>query len=81
MESYRITFGHIEVGESGLRYLNEALRRNWVSEGVNVQKFEAGFAQKFGYGYAVATSSGTDAGIVSVASLLEKGARHGDEVR
>lgn len=77
---YRITFGHIEVGESGLRYLNEALKRNWVSEGVNVQRFEEGFAQKFGYSYTIATSSGTDAGIVSMASLLERGAKRGDEV-
>ena len=80
MKPYRITFGHIEVGESGLRYLNEALKRNWVSEGVNVQKFEEGFARKFGYRYAIAASSGTDAGIVSMTSLLEKGAKRGDEV-
>lgn len=80
VKPYRITFGHIEVGESGLRYLNEALKRNWVSEGANVQRFEEGFARKFGYPYTIATSSGTDAGIVSMASLLEKGAKRGDEV-
>ena len=78
--SYRITFGHIEVGETGRRRLSEALDRNWVSEGPNVQQFEAGFANKFGYRCAMATSSGTDAGIVAMSALLERGAERGDEV-
>lgn len=78
--SYRITFGHIEVGASARRWLNEALDRNWVSEGPNVQRFEQMFAQKFGYPHAVATSSGTDAGIVAMAALLDRGAKRGDEV-
>jgi len=77
---YRITFGHIEVGESGRRWLQEALDRNWVSEGPNVQRFEAVFAKRFGYRFCVATSSGTDAGIVAMSTLLERGARRGDEV-
>lgn len=79
-QQWRVNFGHIEVGELGRKYLEDALKRNWVSEGTNVQMFEAGFAKKFGYRYAIATSSGTDAGIVSMASLLEKGAKRGDEV-
>ncbi|MBI3021764.1 MAG: DegT/DnrJ/EryC1/StrS family aminotransferase [Candidatus Omnitrophica bacterium] len=78
--SYRITFGHIEIGEAGRRFLSEALSRNWVSEGPNVRRFEAGFARKFGYGHAVATSSGTDAGIVAMSALLERGAKRGEEV-
>ena len=77
---YRINFGHIEVGELGRRYLQEALDRRWISEGENVRLFEQGFARKFGYRFAVATSSGTDAGIVAHASLLDRGARRGDEV-
>lgn len=80
MKNYRITFGHIEVGPAGQRYIEEALRRNWVSEGPNVQKFEAEFARKFNYGHAIATSSGTDAGIVAMSALLESGAERGDEV-
>jgi len=72
---HRIDFGHIEVGEAGRRYLNEALGRNWVSAGVNVELFETRFAQRFGYGHAIATSSGTDAGIVAFAALLDRGAR------
>lgn len=78
--SYRISFGHIEIGASGRRRIAEALDRNWVSEGPNVQQFEAGFAQKFGYRHTVATSSGTDAGLVAMAALLERGAQRGDEV-
>lgn len=77
---YRITFGHIEVGALGRRLLQEALDRNWVSEGPNVQRFEREFARKFSYSHAVATSSGTDAGIVAMSTLLERGARRGDEV-
>lgn len=80
MKQYQISFGHIEVGECGRRYINEALNRNWVSEGSNVQMFEARFCKKFGYGHAIATSSGTDAGIVAMSALLERGAKRADEV-
>ncbi len=78
--SYRITFGHIEVGQTGRRLLNEALDRNWVSEGPNVKRFEEEFARRFGYAHAVAASSGTDAGIVAISALMDRGARRGDEV-
>lgn len=64
----------------GRRLLNEALDRNWISEGPNVQRLETAFAQHFGYGHAVATSSGTDAGIVAMSALLDQGAQRGDEV-
>lgn len=79
-KSFRITFGHIQVGETARRYLNDSLNRNWVSEGPNVQLFEKRFAQRFDYPFAVATSSGTDAGIVAMAALMELGAKRGDEV-
>ena len=78
--SYRITFGHIQIGERGRRYLKEALDRNWVSEGPNVRRFELEFAKRFGYDHAIATSSGTDAGIVAASTLLEVGVQRGDEV-
>ena len=77
---YRITFGHIEVGAIARRHLEEALARHWVSEGPLVQRFEADFAQRFGYHHAIATSSGTDAGSVAMAALRERGADRGDEV-
>ncbi|MBI3318357.1 MAG: DegT/DnrJ/EryC1/StrS family aminotransferase [Candidatus Omnitrophica bacterium] len=79
-QEYRVDFGRIEVGEMGRRYLAAALDRHWISEGPNVRRFEESFAQKFGYRYAVATSSGTDAGIVAMTALLERGAARGDEV-
>ena len=80
MKQHRITFGHIQIGASGRRYLEEALDRNWVSEGSNVKAFEDGFAKRFGYSHAIATSSGTDAGIVACSSLLDLGAQRSDEV-
>ena len=79
-QAYRISFGHIEIGPLGRQWLQEALDRNWVSEGPNVQRFEAEFARQFGYRHAIATSSGTDAGIVAMSALLERGAQRGDEV-
>ena len=77
---YRITFGHIEVGASARQRLQEALDRNWVSEGPNVRRFEEEFSKKFSYPHAVAVSSGTDAGIVAMSALLDRGASRGDEV-
>jgi len=76
----RISFGDLKIGDIGKRYIKRALDKNWVSEGVNVKEFEQKFAQKFGYKHAIATSSGTDAGICSCASLYDFGAKRGDEI-
>ncbi len=76
----RITFGEIRIGDTARKYIQRALDSNWVSEGDNVKEFEQRFAAKFGYKHAVATSSGTDADIVSCASLYEFGAKRGDEI-
>jgi dTDP-4-amino-4,6-dideoxygalactose transaminase len=76
----RISFGDLKIGDTARKYVNAALDRNWISEGENVREFEQKFAAKFGYKHAVATSSGTDADIVSCASLYELGARRGDEI-
>lgn len=80
LKRYRVSFGHIEIGPTGRKYLEEALARNWISEGPNVHRFEREFAQKFGYRHAIATSSGTDAGIVAFAAVLDRGAARADEV-
>lgn len=81
MTPYRISFGHLHIGATARRYVQEALDRHWVSEGPNVAEFEARFASRFGYPHAVATSSGTDAGIVSWAALADAhGWARGDEV-
>ena len=78
---YRIRFGDLRVGELGRKFLEEALERDWVSEGPNVRQFEIGFAERFGAPHAVATSSGTDAGIVAMSTLLERDdVKRGDEV-
>ena len=79
-QSYRIPFSHLEIGPVSRRWLNEALERNWVSEGANVQRFEAGFAAQFGYRHAIATSSGMTAGVVAMRVLLERGAQRHDEI-
>lgn len=78
--NYRIGFGDIRIGDEARRYLNEALSRNWISEGPNVRLMETRFADLFGYRHAIATSSGTDAGIVGMSALMDLGAERGDEV-
>ena len=77
---YRITFGHVEVGKTAREYLARALDRNWVSSGQNVLEFEEAFRARFGYGHSVATSSGTDAGMVAMGALYDLGAQRGDEI-
>ena len=76
----RIDFGDLIIGETAKKYLQKAIDKNWVSEGDNVKQFEEGFAKLFGYKHAIATSSGTDADIVSCAALYDFGAERGDEI-
>src|SRR4030043_1838419 len=54
----RIMFGELKVGNLARKYIQRALDENWVSEGANVREFEQRFTDKFGYEYAIATSSG-----------------------
>ncbi len=76
----RILFGDLKIGNTARRYVQRALDKNWISEGDNVREFEQKFASKFGYKHAIATSSGTDADIVSCAALYDFGAKRGDEI-
>jgi dTDP-4-amino-4,6-dideoxygalactose transaminase len=76
----QITFGNLKIGDTARKHVQSALDRNWISEGENVKEFEQKFADKFGYKHAVATSSGTDADIVSCASLYEFDVKRGDEI-
>ncbi|MFC2051138.1 DegT/DnrJ/EryC1/StrS family aminotransferase [Chloroflexota bacterium] len=76
----RISFGDLVIGNSARKYIQRALDKNWVSEGENVRELEQKFAAKFGYKHAIATSSGTDADIVSCALLYDFGANRGDEI-
>ncbi|ADN36152.1 Glutamine--scyllo-inositol transaminase [Methanolacinia petrolearia DSM 11571] len=76
----RINFGDLVIGDTAKKYLQKAIDKNWVSEGDNVKQFEKEFAELFGYKYAIATSSGTDADIVACSSLYDFGANRGDEI-
>lgn len=67
----RIPFGDLKIGPLARAKIEAALSRNWVSEGENVREFEEKFAAKFGWEHAIATSSGTDAGIVVWAAIRE----------
>ena len=60
----RIPFGNLKIGDTAREYIDAALAKNWISEGDNVRLFEEQFSKKFGWKHAIATSSGTDAGIV-----------------
>jgi len=79
-KAWRIPFGEFKISPTSMRYIHRALSKNWVSEGDNVRELEQAFAQRFGYKHTIATSSGTDAGIVSCASLYEFGARRRDKI-
>ncbi|GAI30073.1 unnamed protein product, partial [marine sediment metagenome] len=69
----RVNFGELKIGDTAKEHVLRALGKNWVSEGDNVREFEQKFASKFGYKHAIATSSGTDADLVSCASLYDFG--------
>jgi len=76
----RINFGDLVIGDIARKYLQRVMDTNWASEGDNVRQFEEKFAAQFGYKHAVAVSSGTDACMVSCASLYDFGAERGDEI-
>ena len=76
----RINFGDLIIGDIAKDRIKRAIDKNWVSEGDNVREFEEKFAKQFGYKHAIATSSGTTACIVALASLYDFGASRGDEV-
>jgi len=76
----RIRFGDLVIGDIAKSYFQQAFDKNWASEGDNVREFEEKFASKFKCKHAIATSSGTDADIVSCAALYDFGANRGDEI-
>ncbi len=76
----RINFGELVIGDIAKKYFQRVFDKNWASEGENVKEFEEKFAAKFGCKHAIATSSGTDADIVSCAALYDFGASRGDEI-
>lgn len=76
----RINFGDLIIGDVAKDKIKKALDKNWVTEGANVREFQDKFAKQFGYKHAIATSSGTDACLASLASLHDFGAKRGDEI-
>lgn len=79
-EKRKISFGDLVIGETAKKNFEKIFSKNWVSEGPLVKEFEQKFATKFGYKYAIATSSGTDACICACTSLYDFGANRGDEI-
>ena len=76
----RINFGDLKIGDVAKEKIQKALDKHWVTEGENVKEFQEKFAKQFGYKHAIATSSGTDACLASLASLYSFGANRGDEI-
>src|SRR3990167_423271 len=77
--NHRIPFGDLRIGPLARKRVMEALDSNWVSEGRFVREFEEKFTEKFGWRHAIATSSGTDAGIVVWSAVRElSGEQRGD---
>lgn len=71
-QQYRITFGHVKLGQRARKLIADSLDRNWVSIGPNVELFEKLFAEKFGFKEAVAVSSGTDACLAALLALRDE---------
>ena len=66
------------LGEKELEYVVDCITTNWISsKGKYVEEFEAKFADCCGCKYGVATTSGTTALHLALASLNIK---NGDEV-
>ena len=68
----KIDFGPLVHADNDLLAQITALfDKGWITEGEQVDLFEREFAEKFGFRYAVMTSSGTTAGIVAWSALRE----------
>ena len=76
----KVPFGTITIQDSSKKLIMEALDSTRLSSGRYVRKFEKKFATLVGTAHAVAVSSGTDADILALAVLYDKGAQRNDEV-
>lgn len=76
----RIKFGEFHLRPDQRKKINEVLDSDWLTFGPNVRKFERDWAAEFGAKRAVMVSSGTAADMACCMSLLELGAKPGDEV-
>jgi len=80
MINRKITFGTISITEQSKKLINDALDSNRISSGKYVRLFEDKFSELLGVKEAVAVSSGTDADILALAVLHDRGAKRDDEV-
>ncbi|MCP4599448.1 MAG: DegT/DnrJ/EryC1/StrS family aminotransferase [Proteobacteria bacterium] len=76
----KVTFGTIQIPELSKRLIAEALETTRISSGKLVRRLEDKFAELVGVPSAVAVSSGTDADVLALAVLHDRGAERGDEV-
>ena len=66
-----IPFGNVTIGPIARYYIDAAIAGHWVSQRENVAEFERLCCEIFQKKHAIATSSGTDAGIVAMAAARE----------
>jgi perosamine synthetase len=73
-----IPLSSLELDQRAHEYVNDALRRNWISGvGDYIPRFEAALSQKIGRRHTIAVSNGTDALELALKGL---GVGAGDEV-
>lgn len=73
-------FGTITINPKAKQLIDYALETTNLTQGRLVRKFEEKFAETVGVKEAVAVSSGTEADILALASLYDRGAKRGNEV-
>jgi dTDP-4-amino-4,6-dideoxygalactose transaminase len=76
----KVAYGCVDIGGRAWDLLKGALDSTRVSTGPLVAEFEKRFAEAVGAKMAVAVSSGTDACLVMMASILDRGGQRGDGV-
>ena len=77
----QIALGHLNISETGKRYVNDVLNNNRLSRGAYTDKFESDFARLHGCKHGLFMNSGTSALQVALAALKEvHGYQDGDEV-
>jgi dTDP-4-amino-4,6-dideoxygalactose transaminase len=65
----KITVGTVDIGEKGIKLVEDTLRRGRISGGANVRQFEQLFAEYHRMPYCVAVATGTDADTLALASF------------
>lgn len=73
-----IKFGELRIGQTARQHINDCLNDNWITMGPKTELFEQEWGKLFDYPYNIATSSGTDALLVSLLALYSYGAKQGD---